>query len=146
MRDQLLRRFERTNRLFVDLATELDASEVTSRLGALPSNTIGQQYWCVVGARTSYLAAAKAGQWSGFSCPLSAEDIAEPGPIVAALERSYADIRAYLEENDDPGAAAEDFLLDLLEHEAQHHGQLIRYIYGLAIATPQSWRDRYALD
>ncbi len=26
-------------------------------------------------------------------------------------------------------------MLDLLEHEAQHHGQLIRYLYGLRLAT-----------
>jgi uncharacterized damage-inducible protein DinB len=34
----------------------------------------------------------------------------------------------------------------LLEHEVQHHGQLIRYLYGLGIERPESWKQRYALD
>jgi hypothetical protein len=36
-------------------------------------------------------------------------------------------------------------VLDLLEHEAQHHGQLIRYLYALKLAIPDSWKARYAL-
>jgi hypothetical protein len=37
-------------------------------------------------------------------------------------------------------------ILDLLEHEAQHHGQLIRYLYGLNLEIPESWKTRYALE
>lgn len=33
-----------------------------------------------------------------------------------------------------------------LEHEAAHQGQLIRYLYGLRLAIPESWRKRYALS
>ena len=36
--------------------------------------------------------------------------------------------------------------LALLEHETQHHGQLIRYLYGLGIPRPESWQRQYALD
>jgi len=35
---------------------------------------------------------------------------------------------------------------NLLEHEAQHHGQLIRYLYGLRLPIPASWKSRYALE
>lgn len=37
-------------------------------------------------------------------------------------------------------------LMSLLEHEVQHHGQLIRYLYGNRLAIPQSWKARYTLD
>jgi hypothetical protein len=37
-------------------------------------------------------------------------------------------------------------VLDLLEHEAAHHGQLIRYLYGLKLPIPAGWKRRYALD
>jgi hypothetical protein len=32
-----------------------------------------------------------------------------------------------------------------LLHETQHHGQLIRYVYGLGLVFPESWRDRWNL-
>ena len=38
-----------------------------------------------------------------------------------------------------------EYLFALLEHEVQHHGQLIRYCYGNKIAFPQSWHDRYTV-
>jgi spore coat protein CotF len=33
--------------------------------------------------------------------------------------------------------------MDLLEHEIQHHGQLIRYIYGNKLTFPNGWKQRY---
>jgi hypothetical protein len=40
---------------------------------------------------------------------------------------------------------SEEMIIDLLLHEAQHHGQLIRYIYGLGLDFPESWRRRWSL-
>ena len=37
-------------------------------------------------------------------------------------------------------------LLALLEHEAQHQGQLIRYVYALDYTFPESWASRWALS
>ena len=34
---------------------------------------------------------------------------------------------------------------DLLEHEIQHHGQLIRYVYGNRLSFPSSWSQRYTV-
>jgi hypothetical protein len=34
---------------------------------------------------------------------------------------------------------------DLLEHEVQHHGQLIRYVYGNSLSFPESWHTRYTV-
>lgn len=33
--------------------------------------------------------------------------------------------------------------LDLLLHETQHHGQLIRFVYALELEFPQSWHSRW---
>jgi len=47
----------------------------------------------------------------------------------------------------DPGDVTRwGLALDLLEHEAAHQGQLIRYLYGLALPIPASWKRRYALE
>ncbi len=142
--EQLRKRLERSGRLFRDLVAALTPEQLASDLGGLPSNTIGAQLWCVVGARESYVRAARAGSWQGFSCETWTQDTRTPADIVDVLTATAADVAAVAA--DAPAnSPAETFLFDLLEHEAQHHGQLIRYMYALGIERPASWRERYAL-
>lgn len=141
---QLHKRLQRTDALFCDLVSVLTPQQLASDLGGLPSNTIGAQLWCVVGARESYARAALAGSWQGFTCRLSSEETRDSAAILSALAATVADVLAAAGRVE-PGSAAEDFMLDLLEHEVQHHGQLIRYLYALGIERPSSWKERYAL-
>jgi hypothetical protein len=136
--------FERSFGLYRDLLSLLDASVLGSRLAGLPSNTIGAQLWCVVGARESYARAISAGEWAGFTCSLD-----EPGDlakVMAALDRSEAAVSQAIQSHEPFTEAQDRLVLDLLEHEAQHHGQLIRYLYALRLPIPASWKSRYALE
>ena len=135
---------ERSFDLYDELAAMLGAERLGSRLGTLPSNTIGAQLWCVVGARESYAKAIRAGAWSGFSCSLNAAG--DPEAVRAALSRSRAAALDALAGIEAFTGAQNRLLCDLLEHEAAHHGQLIRYLYGLAIPVPPGWKKRYALE
>jgi hypothetical protein len=137
-------RLERSFGMYRDLLDSIGGSALTSRLGDLPSNTIGAQLWCVVGARESYARAIEAGAWSGFSCSL--DDTADVTQVEAALARSEDAMRRALDGMHAADAAPWGLVLDLLEHEAAHHGQLIRYLYGLGLEIPESWRRKYALD
>lgn len=140
----LTERFDRANSLYLDLVDTLSVDQLSSTLAGLPSNTIGRQLWCVLGARESYPRAARAGQWQGFTAPLTEEQMTDAAAVRAALEQTYVDVVAWLGElqTDDDHRSA----LALLEHETQHHGQLIRYLYGLGIPRPASWQRQYALD
>lgn len=136
-------RFERSFGLYRDFVDSIGPEDLGSRLGDVPSNTIGGQLWCVVGARESYSRAIKAGNWSGFACSL--DDPGSPSKVRAALTRSEADVREALGGLDSATGVAQGLILDLLEHEAAHQGQLIRYLYGLKLEIPPSWKARYAL-
>lgn len=108
------------------------------------SNTIGAQPWFVVGGRESYARALTAGEWSGFSCSLTSEDIDVRGKVSDALSQAaiqFEDSIRAVEWTSD----RDRLLLDILEHETQHQGQLIRYIYGLGYSFPPSWADRWSL-
>lgn len=142
--DEARRRFERSFGLFRDLAESLDDGQVRSTLPGLPSNTIGAQLWCVVGARESHARAIRAGAWSGFACSL--DDDRDARKVAAALTRSESVVREALDAVPDASASQGGFILDLLEHEAAHQGQLIRYLYGLRLPIPESWKARYALS
>ena len=126
------------------LAADLDDGALGLRNGAAPSNTLGLQFWCVVGARESYGRAIERGEWAGFECSLR-----EPGsaPSVRdALASSGARVRGLCGSLERPlDAARESLVFDLLEHEVQHHGQLVRYFYANRLAFPDRFAGRYSL-
>jgi hypothetical protein len=144
--DLLRRRFVRSNTLYLDFLDTVPESRLGSRLADLPSDTIGHQLWCVLGARESYPRAAQAGRWQGFTSPVTAEQTTDAAALRSAFVQTAADLDAWI-----AGLAADDeeslrYVLALLEHETQHQGQLIRYLYGLGIDRPHTWQQQYALD
>lgn len=137
--DSLERSFAR----YRDLIAEVGEPALSSKLPGLPSNTLGLQLWCVVGGRESYAAALKVGRWSGYACSL--EEPTCLAKVEAALRESETAVRDALQTLDAFSEAQNGLLIDLLEHEAAHQGQLIRYLYGLRLPIPASWKARYAL-
>ena len=119
-------------------------SEAFAKKLPVRSNSIGGQWWCVIGARESYLQALQQGQWVGFHCSLAYDRAQQKQRVVEALDRTARGLLITLE-----GLALadvrQDLLVDLLEHEALHPGQLIRYVYGLGYSFPKSWAERWAL-
>jgi hypothetical protein len=138
--------FQRSLGLYEELVAELPESALATKLPAIRSNSIGDQLWCVVGARESYSRAIQVGKWSGFSCSLTSEGSREKAAVERALAASadaVVGVLGGLESYDDQ---QNRFVVDLLEHEAAHHGQLIRYLYGLNLAIPGRWKTKYALS
>jgi hypothetical protein len=142
----LLERLDLSFSLYDELAAHLDPSVFRNDLAGLPSNTIGAQFWCVIGARESYALAIENGAWSGFRCSLDGKLAGEKAEVMNALTNSRETARHVLKRIQEPNETQIRLALQLLEHESQHHGQLIRYLYGLKIAVPKGWKERYHLD
>lgn len=132
--------------LYNELATFLEEESYSSKLADLPSNTIGQQLWCVIGARESYLKGIQKGKWDGFSCSLPGAMTANKEAVRSALSRSAEAAQQTFRLLTSMTEPQERLAFDLLEHEVQHQGQLIRYLYGLKLGVPKGWKDRYHLD
>lgn len=143
--DTVRQNLSRSFGLYEDLASTIPETSLASKLPDLRSNTIGQQLWCVVGARESYARAIEAGAWAGFSCSLDSEGIKRRESVREALARSGALVLETVADLASFDDARNQLVLDLLEHEAAHQGQLIRYLYGLDLPIPASWKRRYAL-
>lgn len=139
--DILKTRLDRAFTLTRDLVAHLDEGALGLDLPNLPSNRIAGQLWCVVGARESYLRAIEAGGWQGFTCSLSAPRV--KGSVLAALQATQARLASLSFADMGDGQLALAF--DLLEHEIQHHGQLIRYVYANELTFPVSWNKRYTV-
>lgn len=140
LKRHLLRSFELTH----ELVAHLDESALGLDLPGLPSNRIAGQLWCVVGARESYARAIDRGAWSGFSCSLDAPRV--KSSVLAALDATS--LRLLQFDFTSLNEAQLDLAFDLLEHEVQHHGQLIRFVYAHqanGLTFPPSWHERYHL-
>lgn len=140
--DRLNKAFE----LYNELVAHLNETSLGSKLAELPSNTIGEQLWCVVGARESYLRGIQKGQWDGFRCSLTKEDIGKKKSVAEALLKSSQTAEQVLNQLERLSPAQEKLAFELLEHEIQHQGQLIRYLYGLKLGIPAGLKARYHLD
>ncbi|MBB5040496.1 hypothetical protein [Prosthecobacter dejongeii] len=134
---------DRSFSLYRDLIDSVDEAALSSKLPSLPSNTLGLQLWCVVGARESYTRAIMANQWAGFTCSLETATLIIP--VAEALSRSAQAVSDVLKSIETYTDVQNRLIIDLLEHEAAHHGQLIRYLYALKLSIPSSWKSRYSL-
>ncbi len=141
MNHHLKTKLEQSFQLTHDLVAHLEEEFLALDLPNLPSNQISGQLWCVVGARESYLKALEVGCWQGFSCSLTTPHLKQS--VLEALEAT----RQQLGEIDFTNFtdAQIDLAFALLEHEVQHHGQLIRFVYGNKLSFPTSWNKRYTV-
>ena len=140
--NQLLKaRLDRSFELTHDLVAHLDDAALSLALPKLPSNRIADQLWCIVGARESYLRAIEAGAWKGFSCSLDTPR--QKQPMLEALAATHLQVgRIDFTHLSEPQI---ELAFALLEHEVQHHGQLIRYVFGNRMTFPKSWNQRYTV-
>lgn len=141
MNEKLKAQLERAFGLTRDLVVHLDEAALALDLPGLPSNRIAGQLWCMVGARESYMAGIVAGGWQGFSCSLETPRVKES--VVGALETTQQRLGEI--GFGELGEAQVQLAFELLEHEVQHHGQLIRFVYGNGLTFPGSWCERYTV-
>lgn len=126
MNKLLQRRLDLAFKLTHDLVAHLDETSLGLNLSGLPSNRIADQLWCIVGARESYTRAIELGGWQGFSCSLKTPQVKQA--VLGALDATHKRVKEI--DFSALGDAQIGFAFDLLEHELQHHGQLIRFVYG----------------
>lgn len=138
---QLKVRLDRSFKLTHNLVVHLDEESLGLDLRDLPSNRISGQLWCIVGARESYIKAIEAGGWKGFTCSLNAPHVKKS--VLANLEATH--MRLTEVDFADLSDTQVELAFELLEHEIQHHGQLIRFVYGNRLTFPSSWNKRYTV-
>lgn len=141
MNEQLKAHLSRAFQLTHDLVAHLDEPSLNLNLPNLPSNRIAGQLWCIVGARESYTKAIEMGAWNGFSCSLATPK--NKKSVLAALQATDNKLNEidFTRLSD----AQIDLAFSLLEHEIQHHGQLIRFVYANGLTFPESWHKRYTV-
>lgn len=135
MKDQIVRRIEDRFTAYHDLATSAEPTDFGQKLDVPKSKSLAEHFWCVIGARESYTRAIEAGSWQGFACSL--EDLSKEN-VEAALKSSAEAFKSIADRTTDWSEERQKLLLDLMEHETMHEGQIIRLLYGLEKNMPES--------
>ena len=141
MSTALAKRLSVLFRLHDELAATLEREQLSSKLGELRSNTMGQQLQCVIGVREMAVTTVRTGTRPGFDPSL--RDTEDPTQVRAKLRDTAAEVKSVL--GDDVAGEYEDLALKLLEHESGHAGQLLRYLLGLRLDVPPRWQRYFDL-
>ena len=136
MRERIVARLSARFVALRELVEGLDPELLGAKLDVPGNKSVADHIWCVIGARESYTRAIEAGRWQGFACSLT--EVGEIDAHLTALDASATAFHQTLEAIFDFDDAREDLLLDLLEHEVMHEGQLIRHLKALAQPLPSS--------
>lgn len=137
MRDILIEALKSRFASYQDIIENVAESDLGHKLDVPKHKSLGEQFWCVVGARESYAKAIAAGSWAGFGCSLTDFSHKE---YIEKLSSSAEEVAAAIDGVDEWNAERDALLLSLFEHEVMHEGQIIRHMYGTESDIPATVR------
>jgi len=129
----------------------LEPAHFALKLPFETSQTLGYQFWCMVGAQESYTKKLQHGSWQGFSSSLG-QFKEYTSPIVIGQMQQADEVLVellstmsanYRLQN---GQYAHEVVFQIIKHESHHQGQLINFMFCFRLPIPTSWRDEWALS
>jgi uncharacterized damage-inducible protein DinB len=147
----LVAQWQGLRRLTYDYLAVLEPQHLARTLPFSASQSLGYQFWCMLGAQESYLKKLEHGTWQRFASSL--DQFAEVTPAVIAQQMRAADeqLERYLagtalDKRLQNGQFAHEVVFQIIKHESHHHGQLINFLFFLGLPIPHSWQDEWALS
>jgi hypothetical protein len=146
----LLTQWRNIRRLTYDYLDLLDATDLSVTLPFPESQTLGYQFWCMVGAQESYLKKLQLGEWQGFASSLDNFEHVTPEIVKQRMTLADQEMEDMVKSLDlhvrlKGGQHGYEVVQRIIEHELHHHGQLINFMFCHHLPIPASWRDAWAL-
>lgn len=142
--------WQQVRQLTYDYLELLEPDHLELRLPFPEAQSIGYQFWCMLGAQESYTRKLEHGKWLGFRCSLPGRESWTPELIGAHMREADVELVRVLAKIDilSPllnGQPGYEVIFQLLKHEMHHHGQLINLMYCHHLPIPPSWADEWSL-
>ncbi len=139
-----LEQWQGIRQLTCDYLDELKPSDLALKLPFPESQSLLNQFYCMVGAEESYLRELQHGEWQGFSSSIADIQAITPAIIkdhMREADKMMSDLLSTTDltqklSNGKPGYKV---VQSIIEHEMHHHGQLINFMYCHKFPIPQSW-------
>lgn len=137
MRNTVIENIKERFKAYDELATYIDDTVLKQNTNLPKNKDLANHFWCVIGARESYTKAIETGAWSGFAC--SIKEVTTES-IVISLENSKEGFDTVVSSIENWSHGRDQMLINLLEHETMHEGQIIRHMYALGYEVPKSFK------
>ncbi len=137
MQNAVINKIQNRFASFNDLIDAINDDLLGQSIAVPKHKTLNEHLWCVIVARESYTAALQAGAWAGFNCSVTQFDTEH---LKSALNNSAEIFTNTVNNISEWSDSHNDLLLDLLEHEVMHEGQIIRHMYAMNLSLPDSWK------
>lgn len=149
--DLLLAQWQGLRRLTYDYLAILDTEHLSRKLPFATSQSLGYQFWCMLGAQESYLEKLEHGTWQGFASSLDQFEVVTPAIITQQMTKADEQLAQVLAHStlDQPlrnGQPAYEVVFQMIKHESHHHGQLINFMFCFHLPIPPSWHHEWALS
>lgn len=146
----LLPEWQAIRQLTYNYLDTLDTENLTLKLPFPESQSIGYQFWCMIGAHESYMEQLKHGEWQGFSCSLKTLKDVAPGTIKGHMQDGDKAFETLLQTVDlgqplKDGRLGYSVVMQMIKHEMHHHGQLINLMFCHHLPIPPSWEAEWSL-
>jgi hypothetical protein len=141
LHEVLLAQWRGLRRLTYDYLDMLEPSQLALKLPFATSQTLGYQFWCMVGAQESYTKKLDHGKWQGFSSSLDQFEEVTPAIVTQQMKKAD-DALAQLFKTMAPehkllnGQYAHEIVFQMIKHESHHHGQLINFMFCFHLPIP----------
>jgi hypothetical protein len=150
LHDVLLAQWQDLRRLTYDYLDTLDTAHLSLKLPFPTSQSLGYQFWCMVGAQESYTKKLEHGTWQGFSSSLDQFEVVTPAIVTQQMKKADEALAQLLttispDHQLPNGQYAHEIVFRIIKHESHHHGQLINFMYCFHLPIPPSWQDEWAL-
>jgi hypothetical protein len=148
--DILMTQWQDLRRLTYDYLDMLEPAHFTLKLPFATSQTLGYQFWCMLGAQESYTKKLQHGTWQGFSSSLDQADEITASVVTQQMKKADAALFALLSSMSPDhqlqnGQYVHEVVFQIIKHESHHHGQLINFMFCHRLPVPPSWHDEWAL-
>jgi hypothetical protein len=147
----LLGQWQDLRHLTYDYLDMLEPAHLDLKLPFATSQTLGYQFWCMVGAQESYTRKLEHGKWQGFSSSLDQFEEVTPAIITQQMKKADEALTHLLQTMTSErkllnGQYAHEIVFQMIKHESHHHGQLLNFMFCFRLPIPQSWHDEWALS
>lgn len=146
----LLTQWQEIRRLTYAYLALLEREQLALTLPFPASQSIGYQFWCMVGAHEYYLNQLEQSGEHEFHSSLDDFPEVTPALIQQQLQAGDARLTHWLQSHDPfmqlaNGQSAYQLVFQMIKHEMHHHGQLINFLFCHRLPIPQSWQEEWAL-